>query len=227
MAKLKMTKTANRERAKAVSDRLRQAYPDARCTLDYTTPLELLVGTILAAQCTDERVNMVTKALFKKYPTAQHYLAVPVDELESDIRSCGFYRNKAKSIRRACEALLERFDGEVPGTMEDLLSLDGVGRKTANVILGECFGTPGIVVDTHCTRLAKRLGFTKNSDAVKIERDLMELVDQSEWTMFSHRFVFHGRAICQARAPKCHECVLRDLCPFPDSAEGKRLVKKT
>lgn len=219
------TLASNRKRAVEVFKRLEQDYPDARCSLDFVDPLQLMISTILAAQCTDERVNIVTKDLFQMYRTAQDYANAPEGELEKAIHSCGFYRQKAKSIRNACRTILERFGGKVPGTMEDLLQLDGVGRKTANVLLGECFNTQGIIVDTHCTRLSQRLGFTKHSDPAKIEQDLMQTVPYENWTMFSHYLVFHGRAVCIARAPRCSECSVRALCPFPDSPQGKKIAK--
>lgn len=221
MAKIKMTIAANRERAQAIFERLKKAYPDARCSLDYKTPLELLVATVLAAQCTDERVNIVTKTLFKKCRRAQDYVAAPRAELEESIKSCGFFRQKAKSIVNACTRIISEYGGKVPATMDELLTLDGVGRKTANVLLGECFGTPGIIVDTHVRRLSNRLGFTKSDDPVKIEQDLMKIWPREHWTLFSHNLVFHGRKICAARAPKCSECSIADLCPYPTSAKGR------
>jgi len=221
VAKVKMTMAANRERAQAIFERLKKAYPDARCSLDYKTPLELLVATILAAQCTDERVNIVTKTLFKKYRRAQDYVTTPRAELEESIKSCGFFRQKAKSIVNACARIMNDYGGKVPGVMDELLTLDGVGRKTANVLLGECFGTPGIIVDTHVRRLSNRLGFTKSDDPVKIEQDLMKIWPREHWTLFSHNLVFHGRKICAARAPKCAECPIADLCPYPTSTKGK------
>ncbi len=213
------------ERAVQVLKRLKKAYPAARCSLDFIEPLHLLVSTILAAQCTDERVNRVTPELFKKYKTPQDYVNAPEGELEEAIRTCGFFRQKAKSIRNACRSIVEKFGGKVPGTMEELLQLEGVGRKTANVILGECFNTPGIIVDTHCTRLAQRLGFTKQTEPAKIEQDLMKIVPEPEWTTFSHCLVFHGRAICTARAPLCSQCPVYDLCPFPRTARGKEIAR--
>lgn len=225
MARFKLTQAANRERAGTVFERLHKEYPDAQCSLDYETPLELLVATILAAQCTDVRVNEVTKTLFRRFRKATDYIASSDAELEEAIRSCGFYRNKAKSIRRACAAVDERFGGRVPGTMDELLELDGVGRKTANVLLSECFGVEGIVVDTHCGRLARRLGFTKNNDPVKVEKDLMKIVPRERWALFSHCLVFHGRAVCHARGPKCSTCVVNELCPFPSSAQGRKIAK--
>lgn len=225
MAAGKMTLKANRERAREVLDRLARAYPDARCSLDFKNPLQLLVATILAAQCTDERVNMTTPGLFTQYKTAKDYVNAPDEELQEVIRSCGFYRQKAKSIKNACQTIVEQFGGHVPGTMEGLLQLNGVGRKTANVLLGECFDTPGIIVDTHCKRVSARLGFTKHDDPGKIEQDLMRIIPQERWTDFSHCLVFHGRATCQARNPKCSHCCVRELCPFPDTREGRKSAK--
>lgn len=228
MAVRKKSEAINKQaRCIEVMERLRSIYPKARCTLNYKNPLELLVATILAAQCTDERVNQVTPALFQKYKTPEDYVAVDVTELEEDIRSCGFYRNKARCIQRACKAILERFGGQVPGDMDSLVSLDGVGRKTANVLLNECFGVPGIIVDTHCARLARRLGFTKEEDPVKIEEDLMKLWPREHWGTYSHTLVFHGRSVCLARSPKCQECVVEDMCPFPDKPSQTRKNPKT
>lgn len=214
MAKIKTTQAANRERVQEILKRFRETYPRARCTLDFTNPLELLVATILAAQCTDERVNIVTKSLFKKYKTAQDYVDAPQAELEKAVQSCGFFRQKSKSIKKTCATLIERFNGQVPGDMDSLLQLNGVGRKTANVILGECFNTPGIIVDTHCKRVAARLGLTKHEDPAKIEQDLMKIVPQQDWTLFSHYLVFHGRTTCQARKPNCEQCPVNDLCAY-------------
>jgi len=234
MAQIKRTQTANKARARTVFDRLKRAYPDARCALDFTTPLELLVATILAAQCTDVRVNKVTKTLFKKYRKPEDYLAAPRHVLEEDIRTCGFFRQKAKAIVAACTKITDEFGGDVPGTMDALLAINGVGRKTANVLLGECYDTPGIIVDTHCKRVTHRLGFTKNTDPNKIERDLMKIWPQEHlsgrprtdaWTLFSHCIVFHGRAVCVARAPRCSQCPIVDRCPFPDTREGKKTAR--
>ena len=208
--------TERRDRVvNAILPILKRTYPTAKCSLDYTKPLELLVATILSAQCTDERVNAVTKTLFRKYRRAKDYAAVPQEQFEKDIQSTGFYRNKAKAIRGMARALVEKHKGEVPATMEELTALSGVGRKTANVVLGNAFGqNVGVVVDTHVTRVANRLGLTDHLvDAVKIEQDLMRVVPQDQWTLWSHLLIHHGRAICQARRPKCRECPLLPHCP--------------
>jgi len=201
-------------RVDAILPILKRTYPQAKCSLDHRTPLELLVATILSAQSTDERVNLVTKDLFRKYRTAEDYARAPQEELERDIRSTGFYRNKTKSLRGMAQALVEKYGGNVPRTMEELTALAGVGRKTANVVLGNAFQqNVGIVVDTHVTRLSWRLGLTTNKDAEKIERDLIPLVPQKDWTLFSHLLIYHGRAICQARNPQCEQCPIRQHCP--------------
>jgi endonuclease-3 len=216
-----------RQRVRMILPILKQAYPDAKCSLDYRTPLELLVATILSAQCTDERVNIVTKDLFRKYRSAADYAGVPQEELEKDIQSTGFYRNKAKSLRGMGAAVVEAHGGKVPRTMEELTALPGVGRKTANVVLGNAFNDAvGVTVDTHVTRVSNRLGLTKHAvDAVKIEQDLMQVVPRDEWTMWSHLLIHHGRAICQARKPKCGQCPLLPHCPagqvFVRQAESK------
>ena len=225
MAKISLTSKANRERAPIVYEKLIAEYPDIRCTLDFKSPFQLLLMTILAAQCTDARVNIVCKDLFKKYKTPADFVAVPVEELERDVQPCGFYKNKAKNIQITCQRLIDHFGGEVPQDMESLVSLAGVGRKTANVVLGECFGHQGVIVDTHCTRLTNRLGFSKGQDAVSIEKQLMKVWPPAHWTLFSHLMVFHGRAVCDARRPRCSQCVVRDYCPFPDTPEGKRIAK--
>ena len=189
-------------------------YPDAKCSLDFSNPLELLVATQLSAQCTDERVNLVTRDLFQKYRTVEDYASASQEELEQDIRSTGFYRNKAKNIRAACQLLITNYNGEVPSTMADLIKLPGVARKTANVVLGNAFGIiEGFVVDTHIGRLARRFGWTKNEDPVKVEQDLMRLVPRQDWLDLSHLMIFHGRAICQSRKPLCQQCTLSKLCP--------------
>jgi len=211
----KKTLEQRHRRVTAVLPLLKRMYPHAKCSLDYRTPLELLVATILSAQCTDERVNIVSKDLFKKYRKADDYARVTQEELEKDIQSTGFYRNKAKSLRGMGAALLEAHGGNVPQTMDELTALPGVGRKTANVVLGNAFDTAvGITVDTHVTRVSNRLGLTKHAvDAVKIEQDLMAVVPQEQWTLWSHLLIHHGRAICQARKPKCHSCPLLGHCP--------------
>lgn len=204
------------ERTLEVLRRLKTEYPDAHCALDHRSPLELAVATILSAQCTDKRVNMVTPALFARYPTAADYAAAPRSELEEMIRSTGFYRNKAKSLQGLGQALVERHGGEVPRTLAELVKLPGIGRKTANVILGNAFGIDeGIVVDTHVGRLAHRLGLTEADpkNAIQVERDLMELVPRKDWTLWAHLLIDHGRAVCAARKPKCDQCVLADICP--------------
>jgi endonuclease-3 len=202
---------------------LKQTYPDAKCRLDYRTPLELLVATILSAQCTDDRVNIVTKDLFKKYRSASDYARVPQAQLEKEIQSTGFFRNKAKSIRGMAQAVVETHGGTVPQTMDELTALAGVGRKTANVVLGNAFGkNEGVTVDTHVTRVSNRLGLTKHAiDAVKIELDLMQIVPREDWTIFSHLLIHHGRAICQARRPKCEVCPLLEYCPA-----GKKFIRQ-
>jgi endonuclease-3 len=207
--------TDTKTQARTIVRRLKKHYPDATCALDFRTPFELLVATILSAQCTDERVNKVTPELFRKYRRPEDYLAVEAEELERDIYTTGFYRNKAKSIRGACRMLVEEFGGEVPRTMEELLRLPGVARKTANVVLGTGFGIPsGVVVDTHVGRVSRRLGLTANEDPEKVERDLTALVPEREWIDFSHLVITHGRRVCEARKPKCDACFLTDLCAY-------------
>lgn len=193
---------------------LKQRYPDAKCSLDYTKPLELLVATILSAQCTDVRVNIVTKGLFKRYRSATAYGDADPDELAEIIRSTGFFRNKTKALIGMGQALAERHGGKVPDTMEQLVAVPGVGRKTANVVLGNAFDkNEGVVVDTHVSRISQRLRLTRNKDAVKIERDLMKVVPRSEWTLFPHLLIHHGRALCRARTPRCELCPVNHLCP--------------
>ncbi len=197
-----------------VLKKLKKLYPNAKCSLDWTTPLELLVATILSAQCTDKRVNIVTKSLFRKYRSAQDYTSVPAQELERDIHSCGTFRMKAKAIQESCEAIIDRFKGDVPRTMHDMLMLRGVGRKTAAIVLSTAYGIiEGIPVDTHCIRLSHRLGLTKEKIQGKIEADLMHSTPRKDWAMLSHLFVAHGRNICIARSPRCSECVFRKECP--------------
>jgi endonuclease-3 len=202
------------EQIRLITEELRRLYPDAKGTLDFSNALELLIATQLAAQSTDERVNMVTPTLFRTYRTAEDYAQVSQAELEQDIHSTGFYRNKAKNIREAAQRLVTDYNGEVPHTMADLLTLAGVGRKTANVVLGNAFGiVEGFVVDTHVGRLARRFGWTTNEDPVKVEQDLMRLVPQKDWLHLSHMMILHGRAICLARKPLCEQCALAKLCP--------------
>ena len=201
-------------RAVKILASLRRAYPDAHCELNFSNPLELLVATILSAQCTDKRVNIVTAELFKKFRTARNYADAPLAEVEEAIKSTGFFRNKAKNIQACCRKLVERHRGEVPRTMEELHSLDGVGRKTANVVLGNAFDiNVGVVVDTHVSRLSQRLGLTREKTPEKIELALMKLVPQADWTIFSHWLIWHGRRRCDARKPDCVRCEIRDLCP--------------
>jgi endonuclease-3 len=215
--KVKKTKAGAAERkarARKIIARLKREYPDATCALHHAGALELVVATILSAQCTDARVNMVTPHLFAKYRTAADYAATDPRVLEKEIQSTGFFRNKTKSIIGMAQALVERHGGEVPQTMEELTALPGVGRKTANVILGTWFRkNEGVVVDTHVQRLTRLLGLTRQTDPVKIEQELMEIVPREDWTWFSHTLILHGRAICVARRPKCAECVLNRLCP--------------
>jgi endonuclease III len=197
--------------------RLKSAFPEAECALRHENPLQLLVATILSAQCTDARVNLVTPALFARYPTAASFAAAPVGELEKAIQSTGFYRNKARHIKGCCQALVDEHGGQVPRTLAELVKLPGVGRKTANVVLGTAFGlAEGVVVDTHVTRLAQRLGLTRQKDAVKIEQDLMRLTPRKEWVGLSHRLILHGRNTCIARRPRCDACSLADVCPRVD-----------
>jgi endonuclease-3 len=203
-----------RTRTSALITRLKAAYPDARCSLNFSNPLELLVATVLSAQCTDARVNFVTKLLFKKYRTASDYAVASSEQLEEDIKSTGFYRNKAKALRACCAELIARYDGEVPADMAALVGLPGVGRKTANVILGNAYDmAEGIVVDTHVRRLAGRLGLTQHSDPNKIEQDLVRVVPREDWVVFGHLLILHGRRICSARAPQCPVCPVKDRCP--------------
>ena len=200
-------------RARRINRILAETYPDACCELDFRSPLELLVATILSAQCTDVRVNQVTPALFARYPTAADYAAADPAELEELVKSTGFYRNKAANIIGMAQAVCERHGGEVPDRLEEMVKLPGVGRKTANVVLGNAFDTPGITVDTHVGRLSRRLGLTDKEDPVAVEFDLAALLPKSEWTLFSHRLIFHGRRVCKARRPACGVCPLARLCP--------------
>src|SRR5688572_21483682 len=203
-----------KRRALDIARRLRRLYPDAECALRYDSPLELLVAVILSAQCTDERVNIVTTDLFRRYRTAKDYADAPLAELENVIRSAGFYHSKAKNIQACCRRLVELHGGEVPKSLAELIELGGVGRKTANVVLGTAFGIPsGVVVDTHVSRLSQRLGLTANKQPEKIEADLIELLQKKDWIDFSHRLIWHGRRVCQARKPTCEKCGLEKFCP--------------
>ncbi|MGB8507650.1 MAG: endonuclease III [Pyrinomonadaceae bacterium] len=208
-------------RASRIVRLLKREYPDARCSLDHTNPLELLVATILSAQCTDERVNIVTTELFRKYRTCDDYAGAELSELETDIRSTGFFRNKAKAIQGASRLLSEQHGGQVPSNMEELLALPGVARKTANVVLGNAYGqAAGVVVDTHVTRLSARLALSTQKTAEKIEQDLMTLVPKKDWIIFPHLLIAHGRAVCKARSPRCDACVVEKLCPSSSLKTG-------
>jgi len=202
------------KRTKEIIKRLKKEFPDAHCELNHTNAFELLIATILSAQCTDVRVNIVTADLFRKYRNPQDYLNVPAEELEQDIRSTGFYRNKTKNIQGACEKIIKDFGGNVPKTMEELLTLNGVARKTGNVVMGNAFGVAsGVVVDTHVKRISNLLGLTKEKNPVKIEQDLQKLVPKRDWVMFPHLIIWHGRRVCKARNPSCEECTLENICP--------------
>lgn len=211
------------KRHQAILSRLREYYPDAKCALNYETPFQLLVATILSAQCTDERVNQVTKVLFQKYPNPESYLTLRIDKLEKLIFSTGFYRSKAKSIWETSKIIVDEHQGEVPRSMEALTVLRGVGRKTANVVLGNAFGlNEGIVVDTHVGRISRRLNFTKHKDPVKVEKDLIKLIPRKDWTIFSHWLILHGRALCKSLRPKCSQCFLSDVCPYFKSINSNK-----
>ena len=204
---------SKKKRALEIIKRLKKKFPDAKIELNFKTPIDLVVATILSAQCTDKRVNMVTPALFKKYKTAKDYAKANVKKFEQEIRSTGFYKAKTRNIIGCAKGIVECFGGKVPNRMEDLVTLPGIGRKTANVILGNIYDTPGLVVDTHMKRLANRLGLTNKQDPVKIEYELNEIIPKKEWTLFSHLIIWHGRRTCFARKPKCAECVINTLCP--------------
>ena len=216
-----MATKKEKARTRKIISRLKNAYPDAKCSLNHSNPLELLIATILSAQCTDVRVNIVTADLFRKYRSCADYLKVPTSELQNDVRTTGFFRNKTKSIQGVCKILNEQGD-RVPETIEELLKLPGVARKTANVVLGNAFGiASGVVVDTHVSRLSQRLGLTKNKQPEKIERDLIELVPKKDWIDFSHLLIYHGRQICKARKPLCEKCAVEKLCPSSQLKTGK------
>ena len=224
------SRTALVRRARRIARELAVLHPDAHCELDFTTPLELAVATVLSAQCTDRRVNEVTPALFRRYPTAADYAAADRDELEALIRPTGFFRNKTTSLIGLGSALVERHGGQVPGRLEDLVQLPGIGRKTANVVLGNAFDVPGLTVDTHFGRLVRRFGWTASEDPVQVEAQVAGLLPKADWTMFSHRVIFHGRRVCHARKPACGACGIAALCPSyglgpTDPAVAGRLVK--
>ncbi|MFH0794311.1 MAG: endonuclease III [bacterium] len=216
-----------RARAGKICTALKKSYPQVRTALRHENPFQLLIATILSAQCTDERVNQVTPGLFRKYPTPEAFANAAAPELEEAIHSTGFFRQKTKSIQGCSRALIEKFGGKMPREMEELTSLPGVGRKTANLIRGEAFGLPAIVVDTHCRRLSGRLGLSDNTDPDKIEADLCELLSPEEWSGFSNRLIVHGRRVCGARKPNCPECLLNKLCPFPHQETGRPETKET
>ena len=208
------TAAAKKERAEKICAVLQRTYPTAHCELNFSNPLQLLIATILSAQCTDKRVNIVTAELFKKYRTAKDFAEAPLADIEDAVKTTGFFRNKAKNIKACCAALVEKYGGEVPRTMVELHALAGVGRKTANVVLGNAFDiNVGVVVDTHVTRLSNRLGLVKGTDAVKLEQELMKLVPQNDWTLFSHWLIWHGRRRCDARKPDCLNCEILHMCP--------------
>ena len=214
LLRCRLANADQKQRTRTITRILKKEYPDARCSLDHSNPLELLVATILSAQCTDERVNVVTAELFRKYRGAEDYVRVAPEELEQDIRPTGFFRNKARAIQGACRLIVERHGGRVPELMAELLELPGVARKTANVVLGNAFGVAsGVVVDTHAQRLSARLGLSAHTQPEKIERDLMELVPRRDWVIFPHLLIAHGRKVCKARTPLCAECAVERLCP--------------
>jgi len=215
-AKIKVDKAEAAQRVQRIFPKLKKLYPEAKTALAHANPLELLIATILSAQCTDKRVNMVTRNLFKKYKSAADWANAELKAIEADIRPTGFYRNKAANIKKSCQIIEEKFNGRVPDNMDDLLTLAGVGRKTANVLLGNVFNTPGITCDTHVIRLSRRLGLSANKNPVKLEFDLMEIVPRRKWggwTMFSHLLIFHGRGVCKARQPDCANCAIMGDCP--------------
>jgi endonuclease-3 len=203
-----------KEKAIQIIEVFDKLYPDAQCSLEYNSPLQILVSTQLSAQCTDARVNMVAKNLYAKYKTAEDFANADIKELEEDIKSTGFYRNKAKNIMACCKILVQKYNGRIPDTMEELLELPGVGRKTANLVLYEIYGVQGIVVDTHAKRLSNRIGFTKNDDPEKIEYDLQKIIPKLRWADFCHLLVFHGREVCKARKPECESCGISQLCTY-------------
>ena len=217
--KIKVNKDVAAQRVKKIWPILKKTYPDAKIALKFVNPLELLIATILSAQCTDVRVNIVTKDVFKKYKSAKDWAKADIKHIESDIKSTGFYHNKAISIKGACTKIAEQYDGKVPGTLEELVALPGVGRKTANVVLGAAFATPAVVCDTHVIRLSRRLGLSENKDPVKLEFDLAEILPKKNWTLFSDLLIFHGRNICKARKPDCENCQISKHCPSANNPD--------
>lgn len=205
--------SSKQARAKAIVKKLKKAYPDSKCSLFYNSPFQLLIATMLSAQCTDERVNKVVPILFSYLATPEDFLAADIKKIEELIHSTGFYKNKAKNIKACCQVLVDKYQSKLPQTVEELSSLAGVGRKTANVVLGTAFGVPAMVVDTHVSRLSNRMGFCKGSNAVKLEQELMKIIEKKDWVIFTHLIIDHGRAICPARTPKCEECFLTKECP--------------
>jgi endonuclease III len=220
-------KAAELQRVGQILSRLDAHYPGAETALTHEDPLQLLVATILSAQCTDARVNLVTPPLFRKYPDARAFAKADLRQLEGMVRTTGFFRSKARNIRECCRKIVERFDGKVPATLEQLVELPGVGRKTANVVLGAAFGIPGITVDTHVGRLSRRLGLSRHEDPVKVEFDLMKILPQPRWSSFSMQLIWHGRRVCGARTPRCEECFLRDLCPYPVRARRRKTAPRS
>jgi endonuclease-3 len=216
-----------KRQARRVVQGLAKLYPDAKCSLDHRGPLQLLIATILSAQCTDDRVNLVTPALFARYPDAKAFANARQAELEQMVQSTGFFRNKAKSIQGCCKAIVEQHGGRVPGTMEELHALPGVGRKTANVVLGNVFGVPGLVVDTHVLRISRRLGLTREKTAEKVERDLMAILPPEEWVAFGHRMIYHGRRVCKAPRPLCDKCTLASFCPKIGVPKSETRISKS
>jgi endonuclease-3 len=219
-------KDSLKSRAAAIVQGLAQLYPEASCALSFEGPLQLLIATILSAQCTDRRVNLVTPGLFARYPDAAAFAKADPADLQQMIRSTGFFRNKARNIIRCCQMIVEKHKGQVPDTMEELIQLPGVARKTANVVLGNAFQTPGIPVDTHVGRLSRRLGLTVQTNPVKVERDLNSLIPREEWSLFGHRMIFHGRQVCHARKPQCDQCLLASVCPRVGVAEKPKKPKR-
>jgi endonuclease-3 len=217
--KVKVDKADAEKRIKKIWPILEKTYPDAKSALNFRNPLQMLIATILSAQCTDVRVNMVTREVFKKYKSADDWAKAEIKDIESDIRSTGFYHNKAVSIKKASKAIIEKFDGSVPDTLEELVTLPGVGRKTANVVLGNAFGRPAIACDTHVIRLSRRLQLSSNSDPVKLEFDLAEILPKRIWTDFSHALILHGRTFCKARKPDCGNCPISKYCPSADNPD--------